>query len=137
MKSNFNDKTPKYEMETMLKLDSVFADMANEIMVRAVRRAPLSATRGQLGAGFTGTVTSGSLRASIRYERLNIARYRIYAGGGTRQVNYAGYQERGEMKDGSKKVRRYTTAGTGKYYMRDSADAVARKYTDKIRSILK
>lgn len=137
MTAKFNDGTRKYEMATMLKIDAVFADMANEIMARAVRRAPLSATRGQLGSGFAGTITSGSLRASIRYERLDVARYKIIAGGGTRQVDYAGYQERGEMKDGTKKVRRYTTPGTGKNYMKDSAQDVGRKYADKIRSILK
>lgn len=137
MNAQFHDRTPPYEQSTMLKLDAVFADMANEIMGLAVRRAPLSATRGQIGKKSRRAITSGSLRASIRYEREGVAKYKIYAGGGTRSVMYAGYQERGEAVDGSRKVRKYTTPGTGKHYMEDSARKVSQKYAEKIRGILK
>lgn len=38
---------------------------------------------------------------------------------------YASYQERGMRADGSKKVRKYTTPGTGAHFARDSVKTVA------------
>lgn len=40
---------------------------------------------------------------------------------------YAGYQERGERYDGSRKVRHYTTPGTGKNYLKKTGDAVVER----------
>jgi hypothetical protein len=37
---------------------------------------------------------------------------------------YAGYQEFGQRRDGSHKVKKYTTAGTGKHYLKDAGDKV-------------
>lgn len=40
---------------------------------------------------------------------------------------YAGYQERGERYDGTHKVRRYTTPGTGKHYLKNTGDRVVER----------
>lgn len=39
---------------------------------------------------------------------------------------YASYQERGERKDGSRKVRKYSTPGTGKDFLKEAGEKVGR-----------
>lgn len=40
---------------------------------------------------------------------------------------YAGYQERGERRDGSYKVKHYSTSGTGKNYLQKSGNAIVER----------
>lgn len=64
---------------------------------------------------------SGSLRDSARVISGNKQVAVIYPG------PYAGYQERGERADGTNKVHHYTTAGTGKNYLKSTGDAVVER----------
>lgn len=40
---------------------------------------------------------------------------------------YGGYQERGERENGTHKVKKYTTPGTGKNYLKKTGDAVVER----------
>lgn len=40
---------------------------------------------------------------------------------------YAAYQERGERADGSRKVRKYTSPGTGKHYLEKTGNRVVER----------
>lgn len=64
---------------------------------------------------------SGHLRRSAKIISENLSATVIYPG------PYAGYQERGERADGTHKVRRYTSANTGKSYLRHAGDRVTAK----------
>lgn len=64
---------------------------------------------------------SGNLRDSARVISGNKQVAIVYPG------PYGGYQERGERRDGSHKVRHYTSAGTGKNYLKSTGDAVVER----------
>lgn len=73
----------------------------------------------------TAPLLKGPLRNSSRINRNAPLNYSaMYGGGG---VPYAAYQERGMRADGSRKVRHYTTPGTGKHFLKNAGDAVTRR----------
>lgn len=49
---------------------------------------------------------------------------------------YAGYQERGRRKDGSRVVKNYTTAGTGKDFLKKSGTTVVAKANEYAKQVL-
>lgn len=50
---------------------------------------------------------------------------------------YAGYQEYGQRKDGSHKVKKYSTPGTGKRFLRDSAQQIVKELPIRIKAKVK
>ena len=62
-------------------------------------------------------VDKGQLRASGYHMRIGPLNYRVVF-----NKEYAAYQEFGG--DGRRTVKRYTTPGTGKFYLKDSGDRV-------------
>ncbi len=90
------------------ELEKGLNTMAKAILARAQVKVPLKG--GALKA--SGKVTGKSLERTVSF------------GSG---LKYGAYQERGERLDGSHKVRRYTTPGTSKHYLKDSGDAVVKE----------
>lgn len=52
-------------------------------------------------------------------------------------VVYAQYQERGMRRDGSRKVRRYSTGGTGKAFAENSVREVTKNKSKYLKGLLK
>lgn len=95
-----DDKTLEYTAKKKRATDQAFGDMAVDVERLSKRKVP---------------VKTGGLRASGHHKRIQPSEYLI-------RYNkvYAAYQERGARRDGSRVVRRYTTAGTGKGYLSDA-----------------
>jgi hypothetical protein len=64
------------------------------------------------------------LAESGRVEGTGLEREVIF---GSASVPYAGYQERGMAFDGSRVVRKYTTAGTGPRYLQNAFETVLKQ----------
>jgi hypothetical protein len=63
----------------------------------------------------------GDMTDNTSVERKRTMRYRVLV-----NVEYAAYQERGQRKDGTHKVRKYSTPGTGKDFLKGSGQTIAR-----------
>ena len=90
-------------------LSSAIGAMAIAILATSRMKAPLKS--GALR--YSGQVTGSGLTKNISY--------------GSGRVPYAAYQERGMRKDGSHKVRHYTTPGTGAHYLEEAAEKIVQK----------
>lgn len=66
----------------------------------------------------------GELQDSGEHMRIERLHHRVQYGEKGAQ-EYAGFQHRGMRKDGSHRVRNYTTAGTNKNYLSDSGAIIA------------
>lgn len=73
----------------------------------------------------------GDLQASIKPKSVKLLHHRVEVGGG--DIKYAHYQEAGQRKDGSHKVRKYTTPNTGKHYLKDAGERVEKDATNYIK----
>ena len=68
----------------------------------------------------------GTLQHSGEQLHMALLHHRVqYGDNGAEE--YAAYQHRGERKDGSRKVKKYTTAGTQKNYLGSAGDIIASK----------
>lgn len=74
----------------------------------------------------------GSLRGRIRHERLGSGKYRVIL-----PLVYAAYQERGMRLDGSHKVKKYTTPGTGKGFLAAAVNTVGKNFPNLVRQAAK
>ena len=92
-------------------MDDAVREGARDILVAAKTKAPLD---------------KGGLRSDTAIKRIGAIIYRV-----SFFKEYARYQEFGG--DANRTVRRYTTPGTGKHYLKSSGDAVA----DRLRSIFR
>lgn len=99
----------------LINLDNATRAMADATVKTSKITAPMSAIPGH----------KGTLRNSSRIERISPLHYAAMYGG--ENVPYAGYQERGMRRDGSRKVRHYTTPGTGKHFLKNAGDAIAKQ----------
>ena len=66
----------------------------------------------------------GTLKDSGEHMRVERLHHRVQYGERGAE-DYAGYQHRGMRKDGSHRVRNYTTAGTNKGFLSDSGKVIA------------
>jgi hypothetical protein len=66
----------------------------------------------------------GELQDSGEHKRIERLHHRVQYGEKGAQ-EYAGFQHRGMRKDGSHRVKNYTTAGTNKNYLSDSGAIIA------------
>jgi hypothetical protein len=93
---------------------AIFVRMAGEELLRISKPfTPMSA-----GSDNRGKKSSGNLRRDtlVTVQGLRaIVRWRS---------EYASYQERGMRKDGTRKVRRYTTPGTGAHFAENAAKKI-------------
>ena len=106
-------KIPQFRMSTKQAADLMLSKMRNDAFVLSKAKVP---------------VKEGDLSASGKQERRKMLSHRV-SYGETLRDPYAPYQERGSRKDGSHKVKRYTTAGTGKDFLKDAANNVINKST--------
>lgn len=107
-------KIPQFRMNTKQAADLMLAKMRNDAFVLSKAKVPVGET--------------GDLSASGKQERVKMLHHRV-SYGETLSDPYAPYQERGSRKDGSYKVRNYTTAGTGKDFLKNAANNVINKST--------
>lgn len=101
----FKDFRPQVQRKIDDALDMALGRMAIDIEGMAKRRVPVSntiASGNRRGGG-------GHLQSSIMHRRLGRLSFVV-----TANKEYAAYQERGARRDGTHRVRRYSTPGTGK-----------------------
>jgi len=108
-----DSKIPQFRMNTKQAADLMLAKMRNDAFVLSKAKVP---------------VKEGDLSASGKQEKVKALHHRVSYGESLRDP-YAPYQERGSRKDGSHKVKRYTTAGTGKDFLKNAANNVISKST--------
>lgn len=106
-------RIPQFRMSTKQAADLMLAKMRNDAYVLSQAKVPQR---------------DGDLAASGKQERRKMLSHRVSYGETLRDPR-AAYQERGSRKDGSHKVKRYTTAGTGKDFLKNAADNVINKST--------
>lgn len=75
---------------------------------------------------FKAPYEGGELRASGEEKTMGRLKHRVQYGANGAS-GYASYQHRGMRQDGSRVVKRYTTAGTGKHFLSDSGKIIASK----------
>lgn len=106
----FVDNSNSWWSRREQELSSGLEKMAQAILANARVKAPMSEGGGNLRN--SGRVNGSGLERTISF------------GNG---LKYGAYQERGKRADGTHVVKRYTTPGTGKHYLKDSGDAVVKK----------
>ena len=99
---NFN----KFDTKMTKVFDSALGRMGKDIKQIASIRIPFK---------------SGDLQGSIENKRDDVLKHKVLI-----NSEYAGYQERGVRKDGSHKVRKYTTPNTGKKFLKGAGDDVSK-----------
>jgi len=95
------DHSPEFKQKVFFKIRGALNETARDILIDATNKAPF---------------VKGGLRSDKQVKSPEpLVRHIIFGS------VYAGYQERGERKDGSRKVKKYTTPGTGKHFLRNAA----------------
>lgn len=100
-----NDKLPDFRRSAYRVLDDALREGARDILIKAKTRAPHD---------------KGGLRSDTEINRIGVLKQRV-----SFWKEYARFQEFGG--DSKKRVRRYTTGGTGKRYLKSSGDEIANK----------
>lgn len=101
------DNIKRFYILNTQSMDTMLGRMAKDVQQIAKIRVPYK---------------EGDLQGSIRPNRVAILHHRVDVGGG--DIKYAHYQEAGQRKDGSHRVRNYTTPGTGKHFLKDAGERV-------------
>lgn len=108
-----DDKLPQFKRSLDLVLDDAFRETSRDILIKAKTRAPF---------------LKGGLRADSIAKRLSKLKWRV-----SFNKEYAGYQEFGQRRDGSHKVRNYSTGGTGAHYLEKSGDEAVQSLKSNIK----
>jgi hypothetical protein len=120
MAVRINDKSQQFLRAAENVTEMAFSRMANDISTKSKIRVPFK---------------SGNLQKQIFIRKISSVHFQIWA-----DEVYAHYQERGERADGTHKVRKYTTPGTGKQYLSRAGGEVVDKailYYRQASNILK
>jgi len=123
-------RIPEFKKITEMKLDKGLSLLAERIETEAKMKAPKSA--GVQQGGRRGT-KPGQLKASGKTVRLSQGHYQVRFGDNASGA-YARYQEYGG--DGRRVVRRYSTPGTGKEYLRGAGENAQRDMIKIIKGVL-
>lgn len=115
-----NSQLPEFQKSVDKRGDLLLAKMSSDILVLSQAKVPKK---------------DGDLAASGKKEKRKTKSHRV-SYGETLSDPYAGYQERGRRKDGSRVVRNYTTAGTGKNYLKDSGSRVISKANQYAKMVM-
>ncbi len=102
---------PRFKKATADAADLLLAKMRNDAFVLSQAKVPYE---------------HGDLKASGKQERRKLHSHRVSYGESLSDPR-AAYQERGSRRDGSHVVRNYTTAGTGKNFLKNAANTVIGK----------
>lgn len=113
MGARFTSKRASFNKKNDQVKDMVLAHMAIDITRMAKSKVPVSNTKASGNKRGGG----GHLQSAIMFVRVQEASYRVSA-----NKSYAAYQERGARIDGTRRVKKYTTPGTGKHYFKDAID---------------
>lgn len=108
------DKSAQFQAVNSKQMDIALGRMAQDIEILAKVRVPLK---------------SGNLMKQIERKRLSNKKHQVRV-----DEDYAAYQERGMRKDGSRVVKRYTTPGTGKDFLKNAGKNVAARATSYFRN---
>lgn len=101
------DNTAKMKGRIARTVSYALGDMATDIEAKAKRTVP---------------VKNGDLQDEIRPKVITKNHHRVVV-----DKEYASYQERGRRRDGTHTVRRYSTPGTGKNFLKNAGDSVSMK----------
>lgn len=112
-KITLKDRSKEFEKRSDFEIDMALAEMATDILRMGRGKVPYF---------------QGRLRASGRFNRLGQKRYKVGY-----YTTYAGYQEFGQRKDGSRQVTRYRLGGTGAGFLRETAQGVANNAKQYLR----
>jgi hypothetical protein len=107
-RTRVESKVAQFKRNTSDAVELMLAKMRNDAFVLSQAKVPYK---------------EGDLSASGKQERRKRHSHRVSYGESLRDPR-ASYQERGRRKDGSHVVRKYTTAGTGKDFLKDAANNV-------------
>lgn len=105
------DRMPAFKISANRVLNDALSEGAKEILYNAKTRAPYK---------------KGPLRANSDTQQIAVLKHRI-----SFWLEYARFQEFGG--DGNRRVRNYTTPGTGKEYLKKSGDEVAQGIRNTFR----
>lgn len=105
------DRLPRFKQSLYIVLDDALKEGARDIRLHAKEKAPYK---------------MGHLRANSDFKQIGILKWRV-----SFWEVYARFQEFGG--DGKRRIRNYTTAGTGKHYLKNAGDEMVLK----LKSILK
>ncbi len=106
-----NDKMPQFKRSLYNVLDDAFREGARDTLINAKQNAPFD---------------KGGLRSETEVSKPGILHYRV-----SFWKEYARYQEFGG--DDNRTVRNYSTAGTGKAYLKTAGDKEATKLVMTIK----
>ena len=106
-----NDRLPQFKKNAVVMLDLALRDGSRDILIKAKNRAPY---------------LHGHLRGNSENKQVGMLHHRV-----SFWEEYARYQEFGG--DGKRRVRNYSTGGTGKRFLKSSGDEIAKRinYTFK------
>lgn len=110
------DNIMRFYKLTATSMDNAIGKMAKDVKQIASIRVPY---------------LSGDLQASTKPVKKAMMHHRVEVGGG--DINHAHYQEAGQRKDGSHRVRRYSTPGTGKHFLKDAGESVEKNVINYIK----
>lgn len=99
------DKLPSFSRRLSNTMDDALADAASDVLLKARRRAPF---------------LKGGLRRDSMTKKVSNLKRRI-----SFWIEYARFQEFGG--DSRRRIRNYTSPGTGAHYLRDSGHEVAKR----------
>jgi len=111
MPAVFNNRTVQVLQQINRTTAKAARAMAEDVVRVSNPKTPHSGSKG------------GGLRSRRRIEQKNLTSYDIHW-----SVPYAEYQNRGSRRDGSHRVRNYTTPGTGKGFIDAGLNYVKKTY---------
>jgi hypothetical protein len=111
--ARINDKLPQFKRNLYQVLDDGVKESARDILIDAKNHAPF---------------LHGMLRSDSGIEKTRPLRAKVYF-----DAEYAYYQEKGQGRDGTHVVRKYTTAGTGKHFLKNAGDKMQTKMLIKFK----
>lgn len=111
MSLRIRDRLPQFKRSLYSVMDDAIKEAARDTLINAKSRAPFE---------------KGSLRAQSDFKAVKFLLQRV-----SFSVEYARFQEFGG--DSRRRVRNYTTVGTGKAYLKTAGDAQAKKLSYTFR----
>lgn len=108
----FVNKLPQYKSVLYRVYDDALKETATDVLIEAKMKAPFKT--GHLRAPSEPIKDMGKLRWRVGFD-----------------ARYAAYQEAGG--DGNRVVRKYTTSGTGKHFLKNSGDRNAKLLAGKFK----
>lgn len=107
MALKFTDNTKRFAGVNEKVMDTALAQMSLDVKILGIAKVPYK---------------GGDLQRSAEHKRVGRLHHRTQF-----NEDYAAYQERGKRRDGTHVVRRYTTPGTGKGFLKSAGMQVDRQ----------